>query len=246
MAVVGMLASLNPAEDLYLQMRTGFQIDEYAARRKPTVYRADLADAVAKSAIVSQLIITLITKLYNNTQHPMKNEILRDDAMNCHGFYACESIVSITKAAMMFHTHPPGCSTRPIVWLTNQLTYAYMGGLEQGLVSGGTQTRAMMKDHLDNRAASINDYYKESLFKPTEVSKIRSSVNVHLCEDTEWRSLVTYQKDREGQRAVKREGIGEVTGTRLCIGGHGRAGDRHGACTMPREPPCFCRVPRVP
>ena len=120
-----MFASLNPAKDLYLEMRTGFQVDEYAARGISTAYRADLADAVAKSAIVSQLIITLITKLYNNTQH----EILRDEAMNCHSFYACESIVSITKAAMMFHTHPPGCSTRPIVWLTNQLTYAYMGAL---------------------------------------------------------------------------------------------------------------------
>ena len=192
-AVVGMFASMNPAEDLYLQMRAGFQTDEYAARRKPTVYRADLADMVAKSAIVSQLIIALITKLYNNTQRPMKNKILRDEAVNCHKFYACESIVSITKAAMMFHTHPPGCSTRPIVWLTNQLTYAYMGALEQGLVSGGTQTRAMMRDHLDTRVASINDYYKESLFRP-------SSVNVHLCEDTEWRSLVTYQKEREGHK----------------------------------------------
>ena len=29
-----------------------------------------------------------------------------------------------------------------------------------------------MRDHLDTRAASINNYYKESLFKPTEVSKI--------------------------------------------------------------------------
>ena len=60
---MGMFASINPAEDLYLHMRTGFQIDEYTTRRKPTAYRADLADAVAKSATVSQLIITLITKL---------------------------------------------------------------------------------------------------------------------------------------------------------------------------------------
>ena len=157
--------------------------------------RADLADAAAKSATVSQLIITLVTKLYNNTQHPMKHEILRDDAMNCHGFYSCESIVPITKAAMMFHTHPPGCSTRPIVWLTNQLTYAYMGALVQGLIPGGNQTRAMMQDHHEIRAAAINDYYKESLFKPTEVQKIRSNV---LCEDTDGRSLVTYQKNREG------------------------------------------------
>ena len=142
----------------------------------------------------------LITKLYNNTQHPMKNEILRDDAMYCHGFYSCETNVPLTKAAMMFHTHPPGCSTRPIVWLTNQLTCAYMGALTQGLVPGGTQTRAMMKDHLENRAAAINDYYKESLFKPTDVQKIRSNVNMYLCEDTDWRSLVTYQKDREGHK----------------------------------------------
>ena len=130
-AIVGMFASLNPAEDLYLQMRTGFQID--AARRKPTVYRADLADAVAKSAIVSQFIITLITKLYNKTQRPMKNEILWVEAMNCHRFYACE-FVSITKAAMMFHEVP-----HPSAGMLNkayQLTYAYMGALEQSLVSG--------------------------------------------------------------------------------------------------------------
>ena len=164
------------------------------------MYRADLADMLAKSAVVSQLIITLVTKLYNNTQHPMKNEILREEVINCHKFYACESIVSITKAAMMFHTHPPGCSTRPIVWLTNQLTYAYMGALEQGLVQGGTQTRALMRDHLDARAASINNYYKENLFRPNEVSRIRSSINTYLCEDTECRSLVTYQKDREGHK----------------------------------------------
>ena len=81
-AIAGMFASINPAEDLYLRMRTGFQIDEYATRRKPTVYRADLADAVAKSATVSQLIITLITKLYNNTQRPMENEILRTVAVS--------------------------------------------------------------------------------------------------------------------------------------------------------------------
>ena len=37
-AIVGMFASINPAEDLYLHMRTGFQIDEYATRRKATVY----------------------------------------------------------------------------------------------------------------------------------------------------------------------------------------------------------------
>ena len=85
------------------------------------------------------------------------------------------------------------------MWLTNQLTYAYMGALEQGLVPGGTQTRAMMRDHLETRAASINDYYKENLFRPSEISKIRSS-NVYLCEDTEWRSLVTYQKEREGHK----------------------------------------------
>ena len=199
-AMVGMFASMNPAEYLYLQMRTGFQVDEYAARRKPTVYKADLADAVAKSATVSQLIITLVTKLYNNTQHPMKNEILRDDALNCLSFYACETIIPITKAAMMFHTHPPGCSTRPIVWLTNQLTYAYMGAITQGLVPRGSQTRAMMKDHLEKRAAMIDDCYKEQLFKPTDVQKIRTNVNMYLCEDTNWRSLVTYQKDREGHK----------------------------------------------
>ena len=57
-----------------------------------------------------------------------------------------------------------------------------------------------MKDHLENRAASINDYYKENLFKTTEVAKIRSNVNVYLCEDTDWKSLITYQMDREGHK----------------------------------------------
>ena len=38
-AVSGLLAALNPAEDLFIQLRTGFQVDEYAVRREPKIYK---------------------------------------------------------------------------------------------------------------------------------------------------------------------------------------------------------------
>ena len=33
------LATLNPAEDLFLQGRTGFQTDEYSVKSKPSVFK---------------------------------------------------------------------------------------------------------------------------------------------------------------------------------------------------------------
>ena len=56
-AVSGLFAALNPAEDLFIQLRTGFQVDEYSVRREPRVYKVDLTDAITKSIAVSKLIL---------------------------------------------------------------------------------------------------------------------------------------------------------------------------------------------
>ena len=78
--------------------------------------------------------------------------------------------------------------------------------------------RSCQGERQAERAVSINDYYKESLFRPSKISKIRSSVNVHLCEDTEWRSVVTYQKDREGHKQRwEVPGVGSSISAERCL-----------------------------
>ena len=149
------------------------------------------------------VVITLFPKIYNNMQHPARNEILREENINRIGFYSCESMKPLTKAAMMFHAHPPGCSTRPIVWLTNQLAYAYTGGLNQGFRPASHQVRVMMKETIERRSATITEQYDENLFKNTEPQ---------LCEDTDWHSLTQFQRSRDPQHKQRWEILGVGAG----------------------------------
>ena len=83
-AVSGLLAALNPAEDLFIQLRTGFQVDEYAVRREPKIYKVDLTDAIAKSIVVTKLVLVMASKQYAG---PI-------------AFYACKANRAVARAAL--------------------------------------------------------------------------------------------------------------------------------------------------
>ena len=75
-AVSGLFAALNPAEDLFIQLRTGFQVDEYSVRREPRIYKVDLTDAITKSIAVSKLILVMASKQYAHKHWEYRNEFV--------------------------------------------------------------------------------------------------------------------------------------------------------------------------
>ena len=151
-AVSGLLAALNPAEDLFIQLRTGFQVDEYSVRREPRVYKVDLTDAITKSIAVTKLILVMASKQYAHKHWEYRNEFVGEASRGPIAFYASKGNRAVARAALMFQQHPSGCSTRAITWFCPNLSYAYIGALKQAMVTGDQRLRNDMVDMLERQS----------------------------------------------------------------------------------------------
>ena len=119
-AVSGLFAALNPAEDVFIQLRMGFQVDEYSVRREPRIYKVDLTDAITKSIAVSKLILVMASKQYAHKHWEYRNEFVGEASRGPIGFYASKGNRAVARAALMFQQHPPKCSTRAITLVLPQ------------------------------------------------------------------------------------------------------------------------------
>ena len=172
--IVAMLAAMNPAEDLFIQMRTGYQVDEYAVRRVPSIYRAKVAEMVAISSTLSHMMMLMASKQYNHNDRTFKTPMM--EARNPADFYALDINRSMTKAASMFHTYPTGCSLRAVVWFCAEMGFAYDGAIRLGIGGCGGINADLMRSNFSNHMASIVDEFKIDLFNSEERKVMTSTV----------------------------------------------------------------------
>ena len=183
-AVSGLLAALNPAEGLFIQLRTGFQVDEYAVRREPKIYKVDLTDAISKSNVVTKLILVMASKQYAHKHVEYKSEFAGEPSRGPMALYACKANRAVARAALMFQQHPPGCSTRAITWFCPNMSYAYIGALKQAMLTGDDRLRDDMAEAIERRYAWIEGEYKEEYFKDHETGLFARATDPHLNEST--------------------------------------------------------------